>query len=173
MKQGIPKQIKLFKFSSRSLFFSQTYKVKDFPRISDLASNQESAVDVELGFELKEGKIPCVKGRVELDLALVCQRCLGEVSIHLEPKFQLAFIKNEQQGEALKDDFETILGADDEFSTIEFITDEVLISIPMAPMHDYACASYQQDTQATSKQKRENPFAMLEQLRSKNGRSKK
>jgi uncharacterized metal-binding protein YceD (DUF177 family) len=29
-----------------------------------------------------------------------------------------------------------ILSTEDEFSTIEFITDEVLIVIPMTPMHD-------------------------------------
>ncbi len=164
MKQGIPEQIKLFKFSSRALFFSQSYKVRDFPRISDLVSNQDSTVDVGLGFSLKDGKIPCIKGEIKLDLALSCQRCLNEVSIHLEPKFQLAFVQNEQQSEELDSSFEAILGADDEFSTIEFITDEVLISIPMTPMHDYECASYQ-DTQPISEQKRENPFAILEQLK--------
>jgi hypothetical protein len=34
-------------------------------------------------------------------LALTCQRCLDEVKLHLEPKFQLAFVQNEQQGEEL------------------------------------------------------------------------
>lgn len=166
MKQGIPEQIKLFKFSTRLLFFSQTYKVRDFPRISDLVSmsNQDSDVDVELSFSLKDGKIPCIEGRIKLDLTLSCQRCLDGLSIHLEPKLQLAFVQNEQQSEELDSSFETIIGAENEFSTIEFITDEVLISIPMTPMHDYECASYQ-DTQPIEMQKRENPFAILEQLK--------
>lgn len=164
MKQGIPEQIKLFKFSSRSLLFSQTYKVRDFPRISDLVNNQDSTVDVELSFSLKNNKIPCIKGKIKLDLTVNCQRCLDEFSIHLEPKFQLAFVQNEQQSEELDSNFETILGAEDKFSTIEFITDEVLISIPMTLMHDYECASYQ-DTQPIEMQKRENPFAILEQLK--------
>ncbi len=164
MKQGIPEQIKLFKFASRSLIFSQTYKVKNFPRIKNLANNQDSTVDVNLRFNLEYGKIPCIKGDIKLDLMLNCQRCLGEVKLYLEPKFQLAFVKNEQQGEEIDSNFEVIINADDEFSTIEFITDEVLISIPMMPMHDYECASYQ-DTQPIIKQKYKNPFAILEQLK--------
>lgn len=164
MKQEIPEQIKLFKFASRSLIFSQTYKVQDLPRIRELVSNQNSTVNVELSFNLKEGKIPCVKGEIKLDLALICQRCLDEVRLHLEPKFQLAFMKNEQQGEELDSTLETILSADDEFSTIEFITDEVFVSIPMVPMHNYRCVSYQ-DTQATNKQKGENPFAILKTIK--------
>jgi uncharacterized protein len=39
----------------------------------------------------------------------------------------------------LDSSFEMILSTEDEFSTIEFITDEVLIVIPMTPMHDYGC----------------------------------
>jgi uncharacterized protein len=166
MQQGIPEIIKLFKFASKGLVFSQQYQVKDFPRISKLASNQKSTVDVALNFSLEEGKIPCVKGEVKLDLALTCQRCLNEVSIHLKPKFQLAFLKNEQQGENLEDCFETILNTDEEFSAIEFITDEVLISTPMTPMHEYECQLYE-DTQPINTQKHENPFAILKQLKTK------
>ncbi|SMN14550.1 COG1399 protein, clustered with ribosomal protein L32p [uncultured Candidatus Thioglobus sp.] len=164
MKQGIPDTIKLFRFASRSLTFSQCYQVKDLPRISKLLSNQDSTVDVKLSFNLEEGKIPCIKGEIKLDAVLTCQRCLDEVSIHLQPKFQLAFLQNEQQGETLSTSFETILNTDEEFSTIEFITDEVLIVIPMTPMHKHKCASYQ-DTQPINQQKRENPFAILQQLK--------
>jgi uncharacterized protein len=40
-------------------------------------------------------------------------------------------VQNEQQGEELGSSFEMILSTEDEFSTIEFITDEVLIVIPV------------------------------------------
>lgn len=164
MKQGIPEQIKLFKFASKALIFSQTYQVKDFPRISALVSNQDAPVDVELNFSIENNRIPCITGKVELDVALTCQRCLDEVSLHLQPKFQLAFVQNEQQSEGLDPSFETIENADEEFSTIEFITDEVLISIPMIPMHSHKCVSYKD----TEEQKRENPFAVLKQLKTQN-----
>ena len=163
MKLGIPTQIKLFEFANKGLSFSQNYKVSDFPRISDLSNNNQAALRAELNFSLKN-RIPCIKGKIQLDLALTCQRCLNEVSIHLQPKFQLAFIKNEQQCDDLGAGFETILNTDEEFSTIEFITDEVLISMPMIPMHDYECSSYK-DTQPIKQQKPKNPFATLKKLK--------
>ncbi|KAA0446182.1 MAG: hypothetical protein FXV79_00565 [Candidatus Thioglobus sp.] len=165
MKQGIPKTIKLFKFASRGGIFSHQYQVRDFPRISTIASNHNSKVSVTISFSL-EGEIPCITGEVEIDLELDCQRCLDVVKLHLEPKFKLAFLKNEEQGETLDASFETILNADEEFSTIEFITDEVLISVPMAPLHEHKCLSYQ-DTQPINEQKKENPFAILKQLKKK------
>lgn len=164
MKQAIPKIIKVFEFASKQLVCSQQYQVRDIPRISRLASNQDSTVDVKLNFSLEEGRIPCIKGEIKLDLALTCQRCLDEINVHLEPKFQLAFLK--QQGETLDASFEIILNTSEEFSTIEFITDEVLISVPMAPMHEHQCTSYQ-DTQLINEQKCKNPFTILEQLKTK------
>lgn len=166
MKQKIPETIKPFQFATKSLKFLQDYQIKDFPRINTLASNSEAIVAVELNFSLEFGKIPCVKGEIELDVVLDCQRCLNEVSIHLQPNFKLAFLQNEQQGEELNLDFETILDSNEEFSSIDFITDEILISIPMIPMHDYTCV-FTQNRQAIKEQKRKNPFAILKNITNK------
>jgi uncharacterized protein len=166
MKQGIPDKIKLFNFAKKGLIFSQKYQLKDFPRIGTLVSNVNDPMDVELSFYLEKGRVPCIKGKIELDVTLTCQRCLDEVSIHLKPNFKLGFLKNEQQGEELDSSFETILNTDEEFSTIEFITDEVLISIPMIPMHSHKCVSYKD--KKVEEQKSENPFAILKQLKTLN-----
>ncbi len=163
--QGIPENIKLFSFAKKGLIFSQQYQLKDFPRIKEIVSNADDNIFVELNFYIENNKIPCIEGKIKLDVALDCQRCLDEVKIQLSPEFKLAFIKNEQQGEELDPSFETILNEDEEFSTIEFITDEVLISIPMIPMHSHECQSYK-DKDTEEKQERDNPFAILEQLKS-------
>ncbi|MBC8493841.1 MAG: DUF177 domain-containing protein [Candidatus Thioglobus sp.] len=165
--QGIPANIKLLNFAKKGLVFSQTYTVEDFPRIKDLVSNSDDKVVANLTFYIENNKIPCVEGSVELDVVLECQRCLDEVKLNLNPTFKLAFIIHENQAEDLDPSFETILNADDEFSAIEFITDEVLISIPMIPMHSHECQSYK-DKSPEIEQERENPFAILEQLKNSN-----
>jgi uncharacterized protein len=165
--QGIPTNIKLLNFAKKGLIFSQIYFVKDFPRIREIATNTNDKVKVNLSFYIENNKIPCVEGNIELEVALDCQRCLEEVKLKLTPKFKLAFIIHENQAEGLDSSFETILNADEEFSTIEFITDEVLISVPMIPTHSYECQSYK-DKSPTIEQKRKNPFAILEQLKNPN-----
>jgi uncharacterized protein len=165
--QGIPANIKLLSFAKKGLIFSQTYSVKDFPRIRELVTNVDDSVKVSLSFYIENGKIPCIEGSVELAAALDCQRCLKEVELSLKPTFKLAFIIHENQAEGLDPSFETILNADEEFSTIEFITDEVLISIPMIPMHSHECQSYK-DESPIVEQERKNPFAILEQLKNSN-----
>ncbi|BAF61568.1 YceD family protein [Candidatus Vesicomyidisocius calyptogenae] len=162
--QGIPDIIKLFSFAKKGLNFSHTYQVKDFPRIKKLLSNIDDKVKVELSFYIKNNVVPCIKGSIQLSAIVDCQRCLNEVNIHLSPSFKLGFLKNEQQKEKLDSSFETILNADKAFSTIEFITDELLISIPMSPMHPYKCQSYQ-DKEWINSQDKYHPFATLKQLK--------
>jgi len=78
--QGIPANIKLLSFAKKGLIFSQTYTVKDLPRIRDIVSNVDDQVNVKLNFYIENNKIPCIEGSVELEVALDCQRCLKEVS---------------------------------------------------------------------------------------------
>ncbi|MBW5290264.1 MAG: hypothetical protein Rsou_1876 [Candidatus Ruthia sp. Asou_11_S2] len=128
-----------------------------------LLSNIDDEVKVELSFYIENNSIPCIEGIIKLNAMVDCQRCLNEVNLHLSPSFKLGFLKNEQQGEALDSNFETILNADEAFSTIEFITDEVLISIPMSPMHSHKCQSYQDKERI--KQEKHNPFAILKHIK--------
>ncbi len=157
--QGIPDTIKLFSFAKKGLNLSHIYQVKDFPRIKKLLSNIDDEVKVELSFYIENNSIPCIEGVVKLSAVVDCQRCLNEVNLRLSPSFKLGFLKNEQQGETLDSSFETILNTDEAFLTIEFITDEVLISIPMSPMHSHKCQSYQDKEQI--KQEKHNPFSKL------------
>jgi uncharacterized protein len=167
MEQGIPKQIKLYKFASKGLFFSHKYQLRDFPRISKIASNLDDSVEVELSIKLENNNIPCIIGEIKLDVTLTCQRCLDDVVISLKPNFKLAFLQNEEQGNELDSVYETVLNKNDEFSTIEFITDEVLISIPMIPMHSHECSTYM-DIQPLKEQKQESPFAILKHTKQTN-----
>ena len=164
--QGIPEQIKLFNFAKRELSFTQTYQLGEFPRLANVLSNQSDKVAVKLSFYLEEGKIPCVSGSIELQAELICQRCLEGFKLELRPEFKLAFVTNEQQGQELEADYEISLLEEDELSTIELITDEILLSIPMIPMHEHACLEYQDDEELDI-EKPENPFAVLKTLKTK------
>ena len=69
-----------------------------------------------------------------------CQRCLDSLQVDLKVPFDIAFARNEFQADSLDDKFEIyLIGDDEELETKDLITDEILLSIPMAPSHDYDC----------------------------------
>ncbi len=172
MKQGIPEKIKLYKFATRGLCFSKKYKLRDFPRVSKIASNLDDSVNVDLSFFLEKNNVPCIIGEIKLKLVTTCQRCLCDVDISLEPKFKLAYLNNEQQDGEIDSSYETILIKNEEFSSIELITDEILISIPMIPMHKNDC-SMNIDAEILTNQKSESPFAILKQVKAKINKQEK
>ena len=106
LNKSLPSQLKLFNFAKKEISLSGLYQISDFPKVSELASNKNGNVSVELLFYLKKNKTPCVDGIIELDIVLACQRCLDNLSIALKVNFNLAFVKLDQQTEELDSQYE-------------------------------------------------------------------
>ena len=161
--KSLPDQIKLFNFAKKEISLSGIYQISDFPKISEIASNNKDNVRVDLSFYLKNNKTPCVDGIIHLDIVLACQRCLDDLSIALEVNFNLAFVKHNQESEELES-HEIYVIEDEELATHDLISDEILLSIPMAPMHDYDCIK-EINEQELVEGKSENPFAILKKYK--------
>ena len=168
LNKSLPDQLKLFNFAKKEISLSGLYQISDFPRITDIASNKKDYVRVELSFYLKNNKTPCVEGIIELDIVLTCQRCLDNLSIALKVNFNLAFVRNDQQSEELDSHYEIYVIEEEELATFDLISDEILLSIPMVPTHDYDCIK-EINEQEIVEGKSENPFAILKKLKIADG----
>jgi len=162
--KSLPDQIKLFNFAKKEISLSGIYQISDFPKISEIASNNKDNVRVDLSFYLKNNKTPCVDGIIHLDLVLACQRCLDDLSITLKVNFNLAFVKHNQESEELDSHYEIYVIEEEELATHDLISDEILLSIPMVPTHDYDCIK-EINGQEIVEGKSENPFAILKKLK--------
>ncbi|MCS5592687.1 MAG: YceD family protein [Gammaproteobacteria bacterium] len=163
-----PEQLKLFNFARKELVFSGEYQIKDFPELEKIANNKTDRVKVSLSFSFENDRTPCIGGLISLGIALSCQRCLEDIILNLSVDFNLGFVRNENQGAGLDPRFELYVTEDEELSTIGLISDEVLLAIPMVPLHDYDCATYKEIEQVV-KQKKQNPFAILKNIQIADG----
>jgi len=163
INKSLPDQLKIFKFAKKEISLSGLYQISDFPKISEIARNKTENVRVDFSFYLNNNKTPCVDGIIELDIVLTCQRCLDDLSIALKINFNLAFIKHNQESEEIDSHYEIYLIEEDKLATHDLISDEILLSIPMVPTHDYDCIKeiYEQET---AEGKSENPFSILKKL---------
>ena len=168
LSKGLPDQLKLFNFAKKEVSLSGIYQISDFPKISEIASNKEDYVRVELSFYFKNNKTPCVEGIIELDVVLACQRCLDNLSIALQVNFNLAFVRHNQESEELDSHYEIYVIEEEELATLDLISDEILLSIPMVPMHDYDCIK-EINEQEIVEEKSENPFAILKKIKIADG----
>ena len=163
IKKSLPDQLKLFKFAKKEISLSGLYQISDFPKISEIANNKKENIRVDLSFYLNNNKIPCVDGIIDLDIVLACQRCLDDLSIALKINFNLAFVRHNQKFEEIDSHFETYVIENEELSTHDLISDEILLSIPMVPTHDYDCIK-EFNEQEIVEAKSQNPFAILKKI---------
>ena len=161
----LPKVIKLFNFAKKERSLGGVYKISSIPRISEIARNKEDNVKVDLSFYLENNKTPCIKGEINLNIILDCQRCLEALPIELKVDFKLAFVRHEQQAEGLDSSYELyVTKEEEELLTIDIITDEILLSIPMAPSHDFDCNLIINKDEVVE-ECRENPFTILKNIK--------
>ena len=161
----LPKKINFFNFAKKEVKLNGDYKVSELSRLSEIASNENDKVEVDLFLHLENGKIPCVEGIIKSMLVLDCQRCLDSLQVDLKVPFNIAFARNEFQADSLDDKFEIyLIGDDEELETKDLITDEILLSIPMAPSHDYDCG-LKTDKGNIVEEVREHPFDVLKNIK--------
>jgi uncharacterized protein len=73
----------------------------------------------------------------QVALPMTCQRCLKTVALPVEAKQSFRFVSSEQQAESEDDDAEEdLLVLTKHFDLHALVEDELLLAIPMVPMHD-------------------------------------
>ena len=161
----LPKKINFFNFAKKEVKLNGDYKVSELSRLSEIASNENDKIEVDLSFRLANGRIQCVEGIIKSILVLDCQRCLDSLQVDLKVPFDIAFARNEFQADSLDDKFEIyLIGDDEELEIKDLITDEILLSIPMAPSHDYDCG-FKTDKGNIVEEVREHPFDVLKNIK--------
>ena len=161
----LPKTLKLLKFAKKEVNLHGKCKISNMPRISEIAKNDNDSVEVDLSFHLDNGTTPCVKGIINLIVVLDCQRCLDDLEIDLNIPFKLAFVKHENQAIGVDNSYEIYhVGEIEELETIDVITDEILLSIPMSPSHNFECG-LKINQEKIVEEIRKHPFDVLKNLK--------
>jgi len=161
----LPRKINFYNFAKKEVKLNGNYKISDLSRLSEISSNENDKVDVELTFQIENGKTPCVEGIIKLKLILDCQRCLDNLEVDLIVPFDIAFVRNESQTDNLDDKFEIyLIGEEEVLDTKDLITDEILLSIPMAPSHNFDCG-LKTDKGDIVEEVSEHPFDVLKNIK--------
>lgn len=125
------------------------------------ASGQSGQVHYEVAGVVTERGHDALDLAVRGTVALTCQRCLEPVQVAFDSHRRIIFAAQADTLDAVYDAEDTdVVEAVDTLDVVELIEDEVLLSLPMAPMHAAdACQAAQGDENAPA----ESPFAALAQ----------
>lgn len=131
------------------------------------------ASDGELEVGLRLGKDPAgtrfMAVEISGEVMQTCQRCLQPVRVPLQLHSRLGLVHDEASAQSLPARYEPYVLTGEPANIAEIVTDEVLLALPLVPLHvdDSNCAAVTEDYRPPADSKRENPFAVLAELKQK------
>lgn len=140
------------------------------PRLKNVLFDDAGAVTFRLEFGRDAEGVVYIVGEFGTDLELVCQRCLNPLTRHIQNAISIGIVTDRAEAERLPNRYEPLTLKDRHISLLMLIEDEILLGLPMAPVHEFACCSSGQFIADTA-MRRENPFAVLKDLKLKKSTS--
>jgi len=155
---------------------TQLFSVSAMARVQELCNTRADNVEATLEMEgdLDYQGLLVLKGRVTASLPLICQRCMKPVQYRISSKFLVSPVADEAQAKMLPRDYEPLFLTHDELDLARLVEDEIILSIPVTPMHDInACEVKEQHWsfgEEGAQSRGPNQFSELEKLNTKKRR---
>jgi len=169
MINHLPDRLDLYAAAEAGRVLRGRIELARLVRALPLLESPEGELVAMLEFGRDEDGTHYVAGTVQGKLVLLCQRCLEPMEYPLDVTFRLGLVHSQEQSRGLSDRYDPLLISGEPASLAEVLTDEVLLALPIVPLHSGAntCRPPATDYQAPADSQRENPFAVLAQLKQK------
>ncbi len=173
MSERLPERVNPFLLAERGRVLEGVLPLNRLPRLAEvLAADVAEQARVRLAFMRGRSGIAVLDGEVSAELALTCQRCLEPMAYPVESRINLALVESDAEAARLQEGYDTLLVEDETLSIPELIEDELLLALPLVPMHDatQACSpralhEFEPKDAEQAAEGKENPFAILKNLK--------
>ena len=147
-----------FEFASAGATQQGVLPLSGFPRLRDMLASDRGEVAYQLEGMRDERGRPGLRLRVDGELQLRCQRCLGPLAFEVRAEELLVLAATQAEIDADPADVEApdrVL-AGKEMSVVDLVEDELILAVPYAPRHDECAPAAREGEGATAR-----PFAGL------------
>ena len=168
MKDHLPDRLDLYAAAEAGRVIRGRIALASLARVLPLTDSAAGELEVVLEFGRDQEGTRYLAGSIKGMLELQCQRCLESMDYPLNVKFRLGLVQD-PDAQHLTDRYEPLIVTPEPALLAEVISDEVLLALPIAPLHEDMddCREVTADYHASADAQRDNPFAVLEQLKQK------
>ena len=172
--ERLPVHIDSFRMAEASRLFDGEYSISELDRMHDLLLDRSGKVAVSLEFGIDSEGIRYMKGRLQTEVTLECQRCLQAMKAPIDASFALGLVRTIDKAEQLPSHYEPLLVESDELFLRDVIEDELLLALPIVAFHEEECIDVNQQAadaaqhndDDSGESSKANPFAALAALKS-------
>ena len=170
MKAASSRLMDPYKAASQELEFDLSIMPDaELPRFAKAVERAEE-VKVLLRFFWDQQRRCRVEGKLETRAGLRCERCLEIYEVTLQPQVDACVVWSEEQATNLSSELDPWLGDNERIDLARMIEDELLLAIPLMPVHEInECQGRSSWSTAGPEEteERHNPFADLASLMNK------
>lgn len=168
MPQPWSKPLDVDRLSRGAAALDFAVELAQLPRLRTHAELLGGSVHGQVRFARESGR-PVAEVVLEGAAELRCQRCMRPMRLPLSARVQVALLSSEAEASALSDGFEPVLAPGGRISLAELLEEEVLLSLPIVPMHvqDGRCPPLEAEHavgEAAAEAVTQRPFASLGEL---------
>ena len=129
---------KLHEWAGRRHCVETIFAIGDSERLADLCrgSGLTERMHASWSFESGLEGYPLMRVRAAGALKLKCQRCLAPVRLPVEVDCRLTVVAAENEIEQVASPYDTVVAGPGGLTLGTILEDEILTSLPMAPVHD-------------------------------------
>jgi uncharacterized protein len=168
MMGSLPAAIDPYRLAEKGAHINGVLPVRQMRRVAEICQDESGEVGVELRFERSDVEEVCLlQGTLTATLHVTCQRCLDRMTLHLTARPRLILLRAGGAIEEYNDENDTLV-IDKELALCDLIEDEVLLAMPMIPMHELPdCSAGKFVSRSASlrgnevRQPADNPFSVL------------
>ena len=172
-KVKLPLTVDPVKDAQQRIDYDGYYTGSQLVRLAESTGKVLCDAQVTLSFYIDPQKLVVMKGQVQVDVELDCQRCGEPFKQTLECHFMYSPVANWDQADDLPEIYEPI--EFNEFGEIDLlgaVEDELILALPLVPMHSSEHCEVSAHEQVFGElpeelAKKPNPFAVLANLKQK------
>ena len=153
--------------AGREATLERRLALPQLPRLVEAGALEGTQVHALLQFGTFDGRTTVVV-EVDGEVFLACQRCLRPCACEVHEQASLAVVAGDT--DEVPGGYEPLLGDAERLSVVEVIEEQVLLSLPLVPMHAQAgecgiaaAAAESKEADAAAEEK-QRPFANLREL---------
>jgi uncharacterized protein len=164
MSTALPRLIEPLRLAEKGARLKGSVELSKMARLAPLLHEQEGEVGADILFSKNSEGIQCINGALRAQLTVLCQRCLEPLELPVYVELKLELTKTLAAEPSTQDNYEPLLVTAEPLSLVELLEDELLLALPISPMHpEGECAAAV--TQHTVAYTKENPFTLLSNLK--------
>lgn len=172
MSERIPERVNPFRLADTGRRLEGRLALSRLARLVPALSSDAGEVRVRLEFSRDMQGMALIHGQLETVLTLQCQRCMQPMPYPVSEEFTVAVVETDAEAEMVQAHYDPLLVEDESLMLADLIEDELLLEMPLAPMHQELqdCVGrdlreFDPESVGEPVEEKDNPFAVLKTLK--------